>query len=293
MNILRAFCAILLTLSVSAIPAAEKGVKRKWVEAKTAAAAETLLKRFQQDIMIENCEKRDICELKRVLFVADDYRVEMSPGDYRYFTLTYATYEAKTFGALEKYAFVQFIRGAVFTSKKNPITGEVEIIYNSALANFDQWLVYKIPSWIIDARDASPTYMSVEGAPRHFWYRWQSNILPPPWISGEEKIYGKSRPPVPRLYVDDNPQEAFVFDGTAYNVSLEFKTCLYKSDDIPATTTRDNVSFAEPLYCFPWRSSFVYNHDSKNFESPDGLVFPGIAGSNELIILGDKQKRQR
>ncbi|MDO8521221.1 MAG: hypothetical protein Q7S52_03835 [bacterium] len=250
----------------------------------------TLLKRSVSDVPIEDCKRRDICDLTRLLFVSEDYRVKVGKNEYQYFTLMYATYETATFATLEKYAFVPFIRGSVFTSQKDPSTGNVEIRYNVALASFNQWLVYRIPSWIIDSGDASPASHSVEGFPRHEFYRWQSAILPPPWITQEENVYGWDKPKVPRLYVDDDPQTALLSGRVAYNVSLEFKTCLYKSADIPQATTRDNTNFAEPLYCFPWRSSFVYDHDSKKFESPEGIVFPGLTGPNELIILGDKIK---
>lgn len=304
LRFLGALCAVLTLMGMAA--AAEKAVAPK------KENNLTLLNRSLQDVPVENCERRDVCDLKRLLFVSDDYQLAIGKNEYQYFTLMYATYETATFATLEKYAFVQFIRGSAFTSRKDLETGEIDVAYNRALGNFNQWLVYRIPSWIIDAGEATPAYMSVEGASRHYWYRWQREILPPPWISQEEYIFCgndwkppspsnketkneelrcKNRPSAPRLYVDDEPEGALVLDGVARNVSLEFKTCLYKSADVPQTTERDNVNFAEPLYCFPWRTSFVYNHDLKKFESPPELVFPGLTEPNELIILGDRKKR--
>jgi len=292
MHILRMFGVLLAALllfcgSVSAAQRSPPPAKKE------SASPLTLLKSTTVDVPLGECERRDTCDLRRLLFVTEDYRLKIGKDEYQYFTLTYATYETATFATLEKYAFVQFIRGSVFTSRKDPVTGKTEVTYDGALGNFDQWLVYKIPEWIIDAGSTSPTYMSIEGMPQHYWYRWQNAILPPPWLTQDENIYRQDRSQlkVPRLYVDDNPQEALVVNGTAYNVSLEFKTCLYKSADIPKTTTRDNTNFAEPLFCFPWRSSYVYNHDLKKYESPEGLVFPGLTGENVLIIIGDKMKR--
>src|SRR3989338_7134725 len=280
---------VTLTLLYGIASGAERP-KKDPVPKKENVSEGTLLKRFVWDVPIENCELRNICDLKRLLFVADDYKAGPGANDYPYFTKMYATYETATFATLEKYAFVQFIRGTVFTSRKDDQSGKVEITMDSVLRNFNRLLVYRIPSWIIDSKGASPVYMSVEGYGRHDWYRWKKETMPPPGLSDEEvNIYGWGNPPVPRLYVDDDPQAAFVASsGVAYNVSLEFKTCLYLSVDIPQTTTRDNVDFAEPLYCFPWRSSYVYNHDVQRFESPVGIVFPKGHGGNVLEFAEER-----
>ena len=256
----------------------------------TASRTNPLLKRSVLDVAIENCADRDICDLKRVLFISEDFEIASVSGIYGYGTRLYATYETATFATLEKYAFVNFIRGAVFNSVRDSETKEVAIKYDVAYGNFNEWIVYKIPSWIIDAGGPSPVYMSVEGFPSHEFYRWKKNVFPAPWVTHEERIYGWEKPTVPRLYVDDEPEFAHASDDAAHNVSLEFKMCLYKIKDIPIATTRDNTEFAQPLFCFPWRSSFVYNHDLRKFESPEGLVFPGLTGPNELRVIGNKMK---
>jgi hypothetical protein len=65
----------------------------------------------------------------------------------------------------------------------------------------------------------------------------------------------------------DYPAGAFVTGTGVKNVSLEFKTCIYKASDVPAETRRDNTDFAKPINCFGWQNVYVYDFDNGRFQT--------------------------
>jgi hypothetical protein len=74
----------------------------------------------------------------------------------------------------------------------------------------------------------------------------------------------------------DYPAGAFVTGTGVRNVSLAFKTCIYRSRDVPAETQRTSVNFAQPLHCFPWDNIYTYDFAAAKFQSTwsDGPEVP-------------------
>ncbi|OGN22771.1 MAG: hypothetical protein A2918_01375 [Candidatus Yanofskybacteria bacterium RIFCSPLOWO2_01_FULL_42_49] len=196
-----------------------------------------------------NCIATNTCDLKQIRYLAEDYEI-MVDGGYHYGTRLFAWYITETVENLENYAFVQFIKGCQYQSTDNNNTTWVARDY------FLERILFKHKNWVIDSIDSDPVYYSTPNS-RHFNYK-----------QDEEKTYGANKPTLPELYITDRPGTAFYISPTAKNISLAFKTCLYRTSDVPIKTTPDNINFAEPISCFYWSSSWVYNHDKDKFENP-------------------------
>jgi len=104
-----------------------------------------------------------------------------------------------------------------------------------------------------------------------------------------EKLYGEDPPALPRLYVRagsgspahiENPDR-----DTAVNHSFRFRMCLYRTKDILREVDKQTF-IADPIDCFSWSSSFIYNHQEKKFESP-----PGIAPVCRPEVIPSPEKR--
>ncbi len=264
------------------------------VAAQAAEEPVTILRRSTERAVLSDCIRRGTCDLKLLLFVATDYRIGLSPKpeDQHYGTSLYATYETSSFVNLEEYAFVNFIRGCVYASYLDPETGDTRIRYDVAVRSFGEYVEFRFPDWIIDSVDTDPVYWSNDDQPRHYLYQWQQNIFPVP--NRQMNLYGEAeqKPPKPRLFVTDYPSQAFMrLDGGAQNVSLELRTCLYRSSDIPRTARRDTTDFGPPIACFDWRSSYVYNHALKKFESPKEIAAACRGG--RLTTIEDRREEFR
>ena len=213
----------------------------------------------------ENCTSDNTCDLKKFWIETSSYKVRID-NSYSYGTALKAGYETSSLDALEKYALVQFIRGCHFESIKNP-DDSISKVFSQVKQQFNKWVPFVFYDWVIDSVDEDPIYNSDEDLGRYYFYRWNDN--------GSKTFFGEKKPETPALYVVDHPGTAYVSDyygaSSAYNLSEEFKMCIYKIEDIPVKTTQDNVEFAKPIHCFYWNSSFIYNQDTKQFESKDEL----------------------
>ena len=79
-------------------------------------------------------------------------------------------------------------------------------------------------------------------------------------------------PSHPEIYISDYPSTAFVNSyEEASNISLKSKTCLYLREDIPLRAAPTDIDQSKSISCHDWSSSFVYNHISKKYESPQNI----------------------
>jgi hypothetical protein len=219
------------------------------------------ISRTETTFLNSNCARTNTCSLKKVHFVADQYQIRVG-ADLNYGTRMVADYRTAASGDLKDYAFVQFIRGCQFESQEI----NHKIVYSSSITRelFDKMVTFRSPNWIIDSIDSDPMYNSLPNNtefPRHVLYRYMDH--------GQVKFYGNQIPTDPTLFVRDLPGQSFaeLKDNWAQNTSLEFKTCMYKTKDIPLRTTPENLNFARPITCFSWHSSYVFNHKTKKFGS--------------------------
>lgn len=209
------------------------------------------------------CERTLTCDLKGVFITLEQYKVFIEDS-WSYGTRMIAEYETSRLESLEKYAFVNFIRGCMFDSEKSA-SGEIKKNFGFFVGQFDSRQTFCFPDWVIDSLDRDPAYSSDAELGRHYFYNW--NSVPDSYDKKTEKWYGEERPVRPSLYIKDHPGGAFLFAGRAINTSLKLKTCLFKASEIPKSTFPENINFAEPIYCADWQSSYIYNFDLGVFET--------------------------
>lgn len=216
----------------------------------------------------DNCRDNKTCDLKKVRYVVEDYQVTMMDGEYNLGTRMFAQFETNSVRNLKKYVFAQFIKGCVFSSKL--VSGQRIVEYDHAYPRDKKPVALNFKNWVIDSYDYDPVYSTVPGKSRFFGYRW--NTVPDSFSTDTEKLYGQVKPRKPKLYLVDHPGTAFIMNGKAKNISLEFKICIYRERDVPKSVSPDNVNFAKPVDCFNWHSSFVYNHQTNEYESYSQVV---------------------
>ncbi len=183
----------------------------------------------------------------------------------------YAWYETQAQATLEDFAFVQYVRGCIFGSAENE-KGEITTHFNVVRKHLGERKRYIHLDWEIDTRSTDPFYDSnPEFAVRHYFMEW--NKTPERFPEGQGFFYGEDPPIRPRLsirhtaypFAHTSPNDK----GFAINHSLEYRTCLYRTSDIPR---KGSGIIPGALVCHDWKSSFVYNHKEARYVSPIGVV---------------------
>lgn len=240
----------------------------------------------------KDCKEKGICDLKKVSFVAEQIRLPPEfVGDIDLLQTTFlAAYETTQVVALEKYAFVQFVRGCAFWSyidENGEVKETLRIFQKRWRDNAPRRSPFHFSDWTIDSWEADPVYSSAPSMyttasqlgfrpSRHMFYMWQKGkgdleLYADPeeeGIAQKAFYYGKQeKPRFPRLYVQDQPSAAVVESdkAKARNYSLQFRTCLYKTAEVPAAVESRDINFAEPIVCFEWDHNFVFDHQAKIF----------------------------
>jgi len=212
-----------------------------------------------------DCGATDSCDLKRFTLTTVVYEVWFSDDPIRptYGTGVIMEYETKTVKALEKYAIVQFKKGCVFHSSKSG-TGKIDRHISDVVPSFGEKIPFCFRDWVIDSQDTDPAYNSDPQYGRFYLLRWNK---PGSYDNRTQKFYGMQKPRKPVLYMTDYPAGAFVTGTGVKNVSLEFKTCIYKASEVPFATRRNNIHFARPINCFEWQNVYVYDFEKAAFQT--------------------------
>ena len=223
------------------------------------------LSETKQVFLNPNCRSSGTCDLKRFAVTTSVYEAWFSddPEYPSYGNGVIMEYETDSVDALEKYAIVQFKKGCVFYSSKNR-EGKISTNIGDTAASFGENIPFCFRQWVIDSQDTDPAYNSDPEHGRFYLLRWNK---PGSYDRRTQKYYGVEKPKFPVVYMADYPAGAFVTEGGAKNVALEFKTCIYKASDVPAETRRDNIAFAKPLNCFDWQNVYVYDFATSKFHT--------------------------
>jgi len=227
----------------------------------------------------EPCKVAGTCELKRFSLHRYEYRVDYDGRD-GFRTPSYGTtvnmeYVTRTPATLEDFAIVNFIRGCQFETELKG--GKVERLYTILVGSFGPLVRFRFLDWRIDSLDLNPMYNNSSElevsrlGTLHAPYRW--NRVKGSFDKKSEVLFGDERPAQGSLYVSDRPGTAFVSDDgvSATNISLQFRTCLYRTRDIPRVSMPENVDFATPIACHEWASSYVYDFAKKEMTHPKEL----------------------
>lgn len=190
----------------------------------------------------------------------------------------YAWYETKDEADIQKFAFVQFIQGCRFSSFMNG--AEVVTRFEDARAFLGKYVLFLHDGWELDSIDIDPMYWSThesEGI-RHQSLRvggtdttFPSRLMDVPSLGSKNGV-GR------RVFVTDIPSAGDVRRNThigtdiASNVSMKFRTCLYRVEDVPMVINPKNTNFATPIVCYFWDNSYVYDHERRVMTSPDTVA---------------------
>jgi hypothetical protein len=239
------------------------------------------LSETQRRFLNPDCRSTGTCDLKRFTLTTSVYEVWFSddPDHPTYGNGAIMEYETDSVAALSRYAVVQFVKGCVFHSSKDG-NGKVLRHLNYVVPSFGESVPLCFPKWVIDSQDTDPVYNSDPEYGRFHLLRWNK---PGSYDLRTQKYYGVQKPKRPVVYLTDYPAGAFVTKTGAKNVALEFKTCIYKSSDVPAKTQRDHINFAAPLSCFDWQSVYVYDFAKRIFHS-DLAALPAWAEPSAPIV---------
>jgi len=212
-----------------------------------------------------NCQSTDSCGLKSFKVESYNYGAHFSKTEVSYGTGMYASFKTQSVNDLEDYAVVQYIKGCKFESYKNT-DGSISKRIAEKREFFDEIVDFIHEDWVLDSVDLDPVYNSHKQG-RHLVYRWnhQQNTR-------ADHIYLYSEyPKVPFLYVRDFPGTVSVSSLGAKNISLQFKTCIFKSKDVPYESTPSGFGTEKALKCFEWDSSHIYNFKNKKYERRVGI----------------------
>jgi hypothetical protein len=223
------------------------------------------LSKTEQVFLNPDCRSTDTCDLKRFTLTTSVYEVWFSddPNYPTHGNGVIMEYETDSVDALEKYAIVQFTRGCVFDSSRNG-EGTINRNLSYTVPSFGEDIPFCFPEWVIDSQDTDPVYNSDPEYGRFYLLRWNK---PGSYEYANHKYYGAEKPTIPIVYMADYPAGAFITGTGVKNAALEFNTCIYKANEVPAQTRREDINFAKPITCFEWQNLYVYDFDRGRFEA--------------------------
>jgi hypothetical protein len=200
------------------------------------------------------------------VFKIENYTINVEKIDH-YGTRMAIQYRTPSVADLEKFAVVQFFRGCQFGSSSERKS------LNISRRLFGEMVIFRAMQWLVDSVDVDPMYNSPEESalPRHYYYRWSKNS--DLFSSANQNFFGELAPVIPALHMTDRPGQAWhdPQSGVADNISLEMKTCLVRTEQLPRVSAPEKTEFGEPIHCFPWRSSFVFDHEEKRMKMPSAI----------------------
>lgn len=203
-------------------------------------------------------------------------------------------FETSNLTCLKKFGIVQYIKGCVYNSQLNPITGEIKRWFGHARSSRGQTVPFIHTNWEIDSVDIDPLYWSSTNlistsaetndlrlesylSPLKNWqFQKEESALWEQYISLDHPhkffmtLSEKPQPQFPILITTDLPVSSNFSYDEATNVSLQFQTCIYELEKIPLTGDPVHPEFSRseggPIHCFQWSHNHIFNHQLKKFE---------------------------
>lgn len=219
----------------------------------------------------EECEATKSCDLLEIGFWVKHFTREVKKTNTQELeagSMLYAWYRTSSLDTLEKYAFVQYVRGCTYFVMNNE--GESNAYFNAIEHGGVRHSPFCFPDWEIDMIARDPVYTS-EGDARHQYAQWTN--IPRQFPTKYAKEYGEEKPLYPLLGMVDSPDRAFVRKWgngrvLSYNTALEFRTCLYRTEDVPRDMDPKGKITALPLRCVNWENKHIYDTETGRIESP-------------------------
>jgi hypothetical protein len=173
---------------------------------------------------------------------------------------------------LKKYAFVQYLKGCLFETSN---LGEVRMASREFFGQ--KGVPFKHTSWELDsASDKDPIYWSNDAAgydelrgfeiPRNSYYVNSNPALTENYGSWAGKYSNlKSN----KIYASDFPTPSSWDERNGIIIariaSLDFKICLHKIEDVPASVENPKTNIGKAIICMDWSSNYGFNFRTKTF----------------------------
>ena len=234
-----------------------------------------------------DCKKTNSCDLKSFkLKVTNDQDSRQTPYGVRKNISTYmeGSFEVDSIESMRKYAVVQYIKGCVY-QKLSHDDGPAQIRLDGRVRDF---FGKKIPfvhkELVIDSFDDDPIYASYsEGHDRHGLYKIKQDESKSV-LFDDSKYYDylveKPQIKKPIMHFSDMPtgsgyNEIKISAGenkgkvlkTISNASMIFKTCIFKTKDVPRDLKPTDTDRSKAIKCFDWSNSHIYNKGTQQFET--------------------------
>lgn len=266
---------VLASVSPPAIPAASEACS-KTQSSKDGQALPTaeLVDELCVVYKNEKCETTNTCDLEEIGYWVKHFErkaIKSRGPEPEQGTMAYLWYKTQTLDTLEKYVFVQYVRGCTYDVLYGE--GETRGYFPETPHGGKANAPFCFPEWEIDTTGRDPVYTSEpdESPLRHYYAQWTQVAREFPTKTA--KNYGEEKPTYPVLGMVDTPTRAYVRkwgNGKifAHNTALQFRSCLYKTADVPTDLDAKKTIAAEPLKCMEWQSIHIYDPKSDKIVSP-------------------------
>lgn len=204
-----------------------------------------------------NCAATDSCEFKYLSLRMIETISPSIAG-----TRISAGMKTSSNSALKDFAIVQFHRGCMYTERN----GTVEFLKRSYMGIGGT--PFHHPNWAVDSGpDNDPIYQSslrggMDDGFGYIYPRKENYYTKDPFSDRNPEIQqdyymnNTDNPAVTKLFISDVPTLASL-DGKI-TASLEFKTCVFKTQDIPRRVTGEEAEFIDKaLVCIDWEHNYA------------------------------------
>lgn len=168
---------------------------------------------------------------------------------------------------LKKFAVVQYIRGCAFHSKRGA-DGKIENYSNIVRQFFGKYATFRHKTWEIDSTEKDPVYWS--NNEEKYGDRLGLYMLVDPMKDlrrEDKKFMFRDFDNHTSSYIRDMPTSGSEYSGEFTNASMEFKTCVYKTEDLPLEVDPSGKEIlGKEIACFNWSNNFIYNFEKETFE---------------------------
>ena len=215
------------------------------------------------------------------------------------FRMSSALWETSDPSCIKNYGVVQYIKGCIYNINHDPKTGEKEEYFGLNRDSRGQTIDFVHKNWEVDSIDIDPLYSSYDQADANDENRFNWNkVTKKPFslngtasgLKNAEAVFFNSKNYDYVMNVKDTKQ-IFVVDipsGSDYDrkgalgiewitrSSLEFKTCLYNTKDIPKTGDPKDFTVSEseggPIVCFEWSDKTKVDFENKTFTRTEEMA---------------------
>ncbi len=209
------------------------------------------------------CARNGSCDLQGAELTVTEHRFSYpgSEDNPTFRTSMELRYQTRTVEDLRKFAVVQFIRGCHYATERMP-DGTISKHIGRQREFFGAREPFRHRDWVVDSVDVDPMFNNMtpgdqaqHGPDRHGLYR----------VDGGGFAY-QTQPTTPFLAVRDLPSgvsRSFLGEEA---VSLEFKACLFMTQDVPVEATPTQLRPEEALFCLNWQSKWSYDYEAGEYK---------------------------